>query len=216
MKINNLNLNSKKLFNLRLLKTGVGLEKINSNKIKAIELHIKKALHIIYKFHIANKRILFIEGNFKEKNQLKNLLAKTSHTFLPRTVWVNGAIGNSVSILKHLVRRHHLKKTKKNESQDLFKISKNYNLIVLLDEKSNFSVLTESLKKRVPIIILNSKKISLNFNAGTYNMLVNFGLKKSRNNTFYAILTSLFKKAKKLKEKPNYFNGRQIKRSLKK
>lgn len=210
MKIKKLNSNYKKLFNLKILKTKIfsRSEKIKNIKTNKIELYLKKVFHIIYKFHTADKKILFIEKDTQKNNELKRLVGKTKHTILPSSVWMAGAINNSLSIIKHLVADNRLIKSKKQKSNTLFnKINKHYDLIVILDNTFNPTTLKEFLGRHAPIITLNSNIDSLRFYTATYKILGNFNLKykKTRNDFFYTILNSIFKKAQKFK----YFKRQQ-------
>jgi hypothetical protein len=199
-----INTKQKNLFNLQLLKTKINTKqkKIKNINIKTLELHLKKALHIIYKFHTANKKILFIGTPSKKRNQLKYLLNKTQHTFLPKSIWIDGAISNSSSIIKHLFKRHQLNNIAKKKLDYLFKLNKNHNLIVVFNGTSNHSALKEIFSSRIPIISLNYDSTCLNFNPSTYKILGDFNLeyKKTRNNYFYRLLSNLFKKAEKNKK----------------
>ena len=204
MKIKRIIAKPNKLFSLKLLKTKIYTEKkLNTIKIKMLKLSFKKAFHIIYKFHIMNKKILFVGTPIKENKQIKQLLKNTTHTFLPKSVWIDGAISNSSSIIKHLFKRHKLKNLSKKKSTVLFRLNRKYDLIVILNNSLNKTALKESLNKRVPIISVNYYLNSLSFNPSTYKILDNFNSdrNKTRNHYFYTILNTIFKKAKKNKKK---------------
>ena len=116
----------------------------------------------------------------KENRRLKHLLVNTHHTFLPESMWINGAISNSSAIIKHLFKQPKLNTSNKKKSDYLFKINNNYNLIIVLNEKSNNLILKESLTKRIPIISLNCSDNLLNFNPATYKILGNFSLEHKK------------------------------------
>ena len=61
MKLNKITIYQSKLFKLKLIQTKI-YKKNEHNFIKIEEIYsrLKKALHIIYKYHINNKRIVFI------------------------------------------------------------------------------------------------------------------------------------------------------------
>ena len=82
MKLHKINFN--KVFNLKLLKTKVYTKqkKINHNKNKMVELHLKKAFSIIYKYHTTNKKILFIGTPVNKNQQFNHLLLNTNHIFI--------------------------------------------------------------------------------------------------------------------------------------
>ena len=194
MKIKKIITTQNKLFNLKLLKTKNYTKLFFYNiKIKTIKLSLKKSLDIIYKFHTTNKKILFIGTPLKKNKQIKKLLKNTKHTFLPEKMWVNGAMSNSSSIIRHLFKKQKLDNFKKKKPKLKFK----YNLIVFIKELSNESLLKELLFKQIPIISLSN---NANFNSATYKTLGNFYLnykQKSQNNYFFTILNNIFKKAKK-------------------
>ena len=220
MKLHKINFN--KVFNLKLLKTKVYTKqkKINHNKNKMVELHLKKAFSIIYKYHTTNKKILFIGTPVNKNQQFNHLLLNTNHIFIPEFIWINGTISNSYYIFKHLFKQSKLNPMNKKKSNYLFKLDNTYNLIVILNEKLNNIVLKEALTKGIPIISLNCNDTLLNFHPATYQILGNFDLinKKTRNNAFYNILKSILKKAKKFKEskkKITYFKKPKYKKKLK-
>ena len=202
MKIKKIITQQNKFFNLKLLKTKIYTEKLGYPKRKLIELSLKKAFHIIYKFHATNKKILFFGAPLKKNTQIKHLLKSTKHTFLPKEVWVNGAISNSFSIIKHLFKRQKLGNFNKKKSKFLFKLNIKYDLIIVLNKNFNELELKEFLSKRIPIITIDSNVNSLNSNSSTYKILGNFNTnnKKIQDNYFYTILKTIFKKAKKNKK----------------
>lgn len=63
MKITTLNRHKTKLLRLKLLKTKVYKHEKNFNYLllKNMETQLKKVLHIIYRFHIANKKFFLLE-----------------------------------------------------------------------------------------------------------------------------------------------------------
>ena len=109
-------------------------------------------------------------------------------------------ISNSFSIIKHLVKQSKFNKNQHQKTNYLAKISKNFNLIVVLNENSDSLFLKESLTKRVPIISLNYNNILLNFDFATYKIIGDFENKITRNNFFYFILCNVLKKAKRFKK----------------
>jgi hypothetical protein len=203
MKLNKINFknNTGKLLDLKLFKTNMfSAKKVNTIKIESIQLHLKNFFYIINKFHLCNKKILFIGTCLEESKCLKFLLMKSRHIFLPGSVWKNGAISNSLAITKHLFKRHQFNTSEKQKLDSLFNITNNYNLIVILDEKSiDSSILKESLAKRVPMISLNCKDPALTSFSATYKVLGNLTskYKNSRNNIIYSGLNSIFKKHEK-------------------
>ena len=82
MKIKNLTQNTTKLLKLRLIKTKIYKKEstFKSFKIENVLYMLKKIFQIIYKYHINQKKILFINVHFI--NKIKNVLRDTKHTFL--------------------------------------------------------------------------------------------------------------------------------------
>ena len=203
MKITTLTKYKTKLLKLKLLKTKVHKNKKNFNYIllKALETRLKKALHVIYKFHIANKKILFIGTPLQLNNKIKQLLKHKKHSFIPESVWVNGIITNSKASFKYLLKRHTVNNDK--SSKFLFNLKNQVDLIVILNEKANLNALKESSLKRVPIISLDSNYGLSNFNFTTYKVIGNYSFVKKniRDNLFFLLLSSLLKKAEILRRK---------------
>lgn len=186
-----------KLLKFKLLKTKVYQNQINLNYglLKDSETRLKKILHIIYRFHIANKKILFIGMPFFFNAHLKDFLKGKKHSFLPEGIWVDGVITNSKASFKHLLRRNVIHND--NISKFLFKLKNKIDLIVILNEESNIKAIKESALKRVPMIALNSNYHSTVTDLLTYKAAGNyvFTQKEIRNNLFFLLLKSLFKKA---------------------
>lgn len=203
MKIAILNKYKTKLLRLKLLKTKIYKNQKNFDYLllKNLETRLKKVLHVIYRFHAANKKILFIGTPLELSNQIKQLLKNKQHVFLPKSVWMSGVITNPRPSFKHLLKKHAIHNDK--ISKLLFNLKNQTDLIVVLNEKLNITALKESSLKRIPTISLNTDDSLLNLNASTYKAPgdYNFTGKKIRNNIFFLLLNSLFKKAEVLKKK---------------
>ena len=93
--------------------------------IKKIIFILKTFYKIIYKFHIHNKKILFLGINNKLFNFFKSLKKTTKHLYLSNYNWINGVFSNFL-IFKYVCLY------KKN----LFglKSKNNINLIVILNK----------------------------------------------------------------------------------
>src|SRR6478672_3789437 len=94
-----------KLVKLKLIKTKI-YKKNNHDfiKIEDIISRLKKALHIIYKYHTNNKRILFVGTPSHLDEKLKNLIKSTKHIYVPESVWMNGILTNQQSCFKYLFK----------------------------------------------------------------------------------------------------------------
>jgi ribosomal protein S2 len=205
MKIENIVKYKNKLLKLKLIKTKTYIKKDNltNTRIEDIEYRLKKALHIIYKYHINNKRILFIGVPLHANEETKDLINNTKHTFIPESTWVNGIITNKVSCFKYL--SENPKATNNKTSKLLFKLRNKSDLIVVFDKVTDITAVNESYIARIPVISLNCD-LNLLKNKSTYKIPGNFKFtkKKVRNNFFFSILKATFKKANRLKPKFTY------------
>lgn len=206
MKVKNIKITKCKLVKLQLIKSKT--YKQNSNLLNKtadeykdldfIELQLKKALQIIYNYHINNQKIFFVGVPRTVQKKFNKALQKTSHLFIPESTWINGVLSNKVSIFKYIQQR--IKTNIKNKSSNsklksLFLIKQKPNLIVLFDQNSESNALKEAIKLRIPIISLNGKYLS--GSNVLYNIFWNSRfLNKTLSNIFYLLLNSLFKKVK--------------------
>ncbi len=205
MKIKNIIQYKNKLLKLKLIKTKIYKKKdhLTNTRIEDIEYRLKKALHVIYKYHINNKRILFIGVPVHTDKETKNLINSTKHTFIPESAWVNGIITNKVSCFKYL--SENPKATANKSSKLLLKLRNKSDLVVVFDKVADKDALNESYLARIPVISLNCDLNLLN-NKSTYKIPGNFNFtkKKVRNDFFFSILKATFKKANQLKSKSSY------------
>lgn len=194
MKILNITQYKTKLVKFKLLRTKIYKNQKNFNdlKLKESETRLKKILHVIYRFHIANKKILFLGTPLNPIIQIKQLI---KHNFIPESVWLNGIITNPLPSFKHLLKQHVINNDK--TSKFLFNLKNQTDLIVVLNEKSNITALKETALKKIPTISLNLNDTCLNMHLSTYTALgdYNFTKKKIKNNFFFLLLYSLLKKA---------------------
>ena len=202
MKIITLTKYKNKLLKLKLLKTKVSSNQSDFNYLllKDVETRLKKTLQIIYRFHIANKKILFVGTPLKLNHKIKQLLKNKKHSFIPESIWINGIITNPGPSFKHLLKRHSINSDK--TSKFLFNLKNQADLIIILNEKFNLNALKESSLKRVPTITLNASYNSSHFNLTAYKVAgyYNFARKEIRNNLFFLLLSSLLKKAEIIKK----------------
>jgi ribosomal protein S2 len=203
MKITTLKKYKTKLLKLKLLKTKIYKDEKNLNYLllKDMETRLKKVLYIIYKFHIANKKILFIGTPLKLDPQIKSLLNKKKHNFIPESIWVNGIITNSKPSFKYLAKKHAIQNNQ--TAKFLFNLKNQADLVVVLNEKLNLTALEESFLKRTPTISLNTDYKLNNSNLSTYKIAGNYNFSKKtvRNNFFFLLLSSILKKAEQLKKR---------------
>ena len=72
---------------------------------KNVEFKFKNVLNIIFKFHLVNKKILFVGTPLQLNKQLKKLFKKAHHLILPEKIWFNGVLTNSKSIFRFLFKK---------------------------------------------------------------------------------------------------------------
>jgi len=197
MKINKIQSYNYKLLKLKLIKTKVYKKNHNNFiKIENINNRLKKALHVIYKYHIHNKKILFIGTPIHLDMKFKKLLKNTKHILIPESLWMNGIITNRTACLKYLSKNQKLVNNK--ISTMLLNLKNKSDLIVILNTSNNYVALNEGYLTRIPIISLNCD-LDISDVKSSYKIPGNFQFKKKkiRANFFYSILTAIFKKANK-------------------
>ena len=217
MKITTLKKYKTKLLKLKLLKTKTYRNEKNFDYLllKNIETRLKKVLHIIYRFHVANKKILFIGTPLKLNNQIKKLLKNKKHSYIPESIWMSGIITNSKSSFQHLIKQHAINKNK--TSKFLFNLKNQADLIVVLNEGSNLAALEESSVKRIPTISLNVNSNSTNSDLSTYKAIGDYNLTKKtiRDNFFFLLLNSILRKAEQArKQQVRYTKKQKVKNSF--
>ena len=101
MKLDNIKIYKNKIFKLKLIQTKIYKKSYNNFiKIEDINIRLKKALHVIYNYHINNKRILFIGIPMHIAPKLKKLLKNTKHLFIPEYVWMSGILTNQEAVIE--------------------------------------------------------------------------------------------------------------------
>jgi len=197
MKIQKIVSSKYKLLSFKLIKTKTYKKNQNNFiKIEDISNRLKKALHIIYKYHTNNKRILFIGGPVITNTRFKEFIRNTKHILIPKAVWMDGIITNQDSCFKYLSKNQ--KNINNKISETLFQMKKKSDLIVILNSKSNMSALNESYLARIPVVSLNCDLDILDLKSN-YKVPGNFKFieKKIRDTLFYSLLIATLKKATK-------------------
>lgn len=182
-----------KFLKIKLLKTQIYRNKFKQLKIENIEYRLKKILHVIYQFHINNKTILFAGTPMHLHKQVTKLISGTKHIFIPNNIWINGAITNQHTIFKYLLKS---KSNNKTNAEILFQLKKKIDLIVVLNEQDNKTILNEGYISKTPVISLDSNLDIMN-NKSIYKVPGNFDFtsKKISNSFFYSILKASLKKS---------------------
>lgn len=197
MKIRKVKEYKTRLLKLKLLKTKLYKRKDLFSFVKTnnIEYQLKKALNVIHKYHINNKQILFVGIFLKDYQKLKQIVKNTNHILIPESIWVKGILTNQLSNFSRLFKHQNV--STKRPLESLLRLRKKSSLIVILNQSSNLVVLEEGYIARIPIISLNANLDILNIKP-TYKVPGDFGFvnKKTENNFFYSILSSIFEKSK--------------------
>jgi ribosomal protein S2 len=198
MKIRKIAQYQNKLLKFKLSQSKIYNKKhyINNIKLEDVEYRLKKAFHIIYKYHVFKKKILFVGTPIRLNPKIQKTLKNTKHFLIPETFWRNGVLTNKISFFKHLPKNKKINNNK--VSKFLFQLKKNIDLIVLLNESTNKSAQNESYLAKIPTISLNNK-LDIHKNKTNYKIPGDFQFfnKKIRDNFFYSILIAIFKKTKK-------------------
>jgi ribosomal protein S2 len=202
MKIKKINKYQNKLLKLKIIQSKMYNKKqyLNNINIEDIEYRLKKAFHVIYKYNILNKKILFVGTPLRMNKTLQKVLQKTKHFLMPESVWRNGIITNKKKFFKNLQKNQKIT-TNNKVSKILSQLKKNIDLIVLLNEPLNNDALNESYLAKIPVISFNSN-LSINNIKTSYKVPgdFQFSIKKTRDNFFYSILLSVLKKGNILKK----------------
>lgn len=205
-----------RLLSLNALETKISCPKKKHSHnvlIKNIGFKFKNALNIIFKFHSENKKILFLGTPLKLTKQLKELFKNTNHSFVPEKIWLGGILTNTKSIFKFLFKKN-LKKNR-NYLKFLFCLTVKTNLIIILNESLSTNFLKELSKTPIPTISLNYNNTNIDSYSTTYRIKQNLNdiENKSIKNLFFSILSTIFKKAEKVRVKTIKINSylKQIK-----
>jgi ribosomal protein S2 len=194
------------LLKLNLIKSQVYKKKIQKNdhddvlnlKTEFIELHLKRALQVIYKYHMSHKKILFIgiPQNFQKK--FSKILKTTKHVAISQSIWINGILSNRYAIFRYLYLKRRKNIKKKNWLQNkiiyfLISVIKQPDLIVIFNQNLEKNALNETYKLKLPIVTLDN---NLYFNTKpSYKVPGNFQeLYKKTQHAIFLILASIFKK----------------------
>lgn len=176
MKLKNQDFFVHNLFKLQLLNSKI--DKINLNILK---LKLKKVFLTIYRFHVHNKKIIFVSFS---KIALKHL-KKTNHLVLPYYS-IKGLVTNQIAIFKYIQKRLSIfyNGSKTNELKKMFLIKKLPNLVVLFNIKVETSFVKEVKNLNIPLIVLKTNTVLNKKIYFVFLMLLNSVLKKSLNKNF--------------------------------
>lgn len=147
----------KQLLKLSLLKLRVYEQFTNKTKLNGfvdsdlnqIIVNIKKVLQIIFQYHKAEKRILFVGVPCELEQKINQL---TKHVAVPKNFDIQGMVSNFDP--KVFLKSGNLDQAwSKNFLKSLLpKLSKKLDLIVLFNHEKSDSILTESKIAKIPVI----------------------------------------------------------------
>jgi len=193
MKIEKIKKYKNKLLKLKLIQNKIYSKNqyLHNIKIEEIEYQIKKILYVIYKYHTLKKRILFIGPPLKNNNKIKSLIKLTQHIILPENIRLQGIIGNNPYWFKQFI-----KNKKKLNRNSVLKFKKNIDLIVILKNSNNSSILNEGYIAKIPTIALNCNFFNIHDTRPSYKIPNHFQFmnKKKLNHFFYSLFMAVLKK----------------------
>ena len=190
--LKNKKLNSKRIFELQLIKSKAYIPYIKSSNFKKPKqnltntiVDLKRTLNIIFKYHKYNKRILFI-GSPKIIKDLINL--NTIHTSISDNLYLKNKTIINNYLYKNVIFNKHLFDQKKFL---LSKTLKKPELIIIFNHSKKEFINKETNTAKIPTIELNSveQRNKVNYNVSNS---IEFSKNKNIDNLFFAILNSLF------------------------
>jgi ribosomal protein S2 len=192
----------KQLLKLNLLKSKVYEQPIKKMKfnnlidanLNQIVVDIKKVLQIIFQYHKAEKRILFLGLPYKLESRVNQL---TKHIAIPKNFNIQGVISNYNSKSFKSDKNSNQAWLKNSSKFLLPKLSKKLDLIVLFNHDNNETILSEAGVAKIPVIFFGTNFGSQN--STSYKVEGNFKnvLIGSNKNVFFIGLNFLFKTFKK-------------------
>ena len=155
----------KQILKLHLLKHRTyeqpSLKNNNMNPVTDLSLNetifnLKKALQIIFQYHIRNKRILFI--GVPNKLELK-INKTTNHVAIPQDFNIQGLISNRSN--KNLMGAKQINKQNPIKFKSLLpKLSKKPDLVVVVAHEKPDAIYKECAVAKLPVINFKTKDIS--------------------------------------------------------
>lgn len=197
MKLKILKKYKNKTLYLNLLKLKLYKKKQSSNlefNSRKIELNLKKISHIIYKYHIKKKKILFLEFPKSFKQILKN----TKHILIPGGIFYTDILDNKIVNLNNSSTILKKKKISLNIIKTLLKLNKKIDLIVIYDSSDLYTNITrKSYGSKTPIIYCFNKSSKLDTKIAYKVVTTNKSLDEKilNNNLIFTIIKATLKKA---------------------
>lgn len=192
----------KQLLKLNLLKSKVYEQPIKKMKfdnlidsnLNQIVTGIKKVLQIIFHYHQAEKRILFVGLPYKLELKVNQF---TKHVAIPKSFDVQGVISNQNYKSFKPNKESNQSWLKEHSNFLLPKLAKKLDLIVIFEHSKSKAILSEAESIKIPVVSFGSDADSQT--KALYNVEGNFKnvLSSSDKNIFFAGLSFLFKNSKK-------------------
>lgn len=195
MKIKKIKNYQTKLLQIQLLKLYYKKKAYNfKTSLKQLELHLNKISDIIYRYHITNKRILFLgfPQNFKK------ILKNTNHIIVPEYVWSNGMLSNrNQKINNNLLRTKNGATFIGKTNKLLFKLRKKIDLVIVYNLNKDSTAIKESYFARIPVVAFTNKLKMLDIQTtyaseGLHNFTSN---KLTNNDFFFSLIETTMKRA---------------------
>jgi ribosomal protein S2 len=175
-------------------------QKVNSSFLTDFSLtqvigDFKKALYIIFKYHKANKRVLFVGVPKKLEEKINR---RTHHIAVDPNFELQGVISNNLSsskfgkLVKHSFSKISIKSL-------IPKLTKKPDLVVIFSHEKKQSLILESNIAKVPVIIFESTKFPITRDSNNLYTVGSLGenLRSiSERSLLVSGLNFLFKKAK--------------------
>lgn len=206
MKLKKVEKYKNKLIKLQIIKLHYKKQSVNfKNNLRQIEVFLNKVSNIIYRYHITNRKILFLgfPDNFKKTTE------GTKHLLLPEFVWFNGMLSNRSS-------------GKTNLSLNTFKLmthlKKKVDLVVVCNLNEQTTAIEESYVARIPVISV-SKNLNILNSKTAYKSIGNYNIineKVENNNLFFSLVSSTLNRAKKAKKVNIYKDLKALKNNYRK
>jgi ribosomal protein S2 len=205
MKLKKIKQKKYKLLKLHLLKSQVYRNNQKDNtfdehvnkSVEQTELHLKKALKVIYECHLNNFKILFIGLPQTAPTIFEDLLKSTSHFFVPSNLWVNSFFANRVSIFRflNLKKRNLDKKFSLKNINNLLSIRTKPRLVVVFDQDIKTDIVKELATLDIPVILFGT---NTNFSTQIpYSVPgIFFFVNKKLTNIVLFLICSIFKNTK--------------------
>ena len=183
-----------KLLQLQILKLRYKKKSYDFNvNLKQMEINLHKISNVIYKYHIADKKILFLGF----PNNFNKTLKNTKHILIPEFVWFDGMLSNRISFINNSI-----KKIPKSIFRLMLQLKKKLDLIVIYNLNENSTAIKEGYLTRIPVITV-SKQLDIFNLKTTYDSIGNYNFinEKSENNSlFFSFIKATLNRAKKTKK----------------